>query len=81
MLLSDRDYLFVKQKYVKEVENLTQKPSELATMQTTYETEYAGGYYFAKIMEQYADLRKLTLDMVHMLINRIIFFGKDRTEI
>lgn len=51
-LLSERDYLFAKQKYVKEAENLTQKLSELAAMQTTYEAEYAGSQDFAKIMEQ-----------------------------
>lgn len=80
-LLSERDYLFAKQKYVNEAENLTQKLSELAAMQTTYEAEYAGGHDFAKIMEQYADFEELTSDMVHTLINRIIFFGEDRIEI
>lgn len=80
-LLSERDYLFAKQKYVKEAENLTQKLSELAAMQTTYEAEYAGGHDFAKIMDQYADFGELTSDMVHMLINRVIFFGENRIEI
>lgn len=80
-LLSERDYLFAKQKYVNEAENLTQKLSELAAMQTTYDAEYAGGHDFAKIMEQYADFKELTSDMVHTLINRIIFFGEDRIEI
>ena len=80
-LLSERDYLFAKQKYVKEAENLTQKLSELAAMQTTYEAGYAGGHDFAKIMGQYADFQELTQDMVHTLISRVIFFGGDRIEI
>lgn len=45
-------------------------------MQTTYEAGYAGGHDFAKIMGQYADFQKLTPDMVHTLINRVIFFGE-----
>ena len=80
-LLNERDYLFAKQKYVKEVENLTQKLSELAAMQTTYETEYAGGQDFAKIMGQYAGFEEFTSEMVHALISRIVFFGVGRIEI
>ena len=80
-LLSERDYLFAKQKYVKEAENLTQKLSELAAMQTTYETGYAGGQDFAKTMEWYADFEELTSEMIHALISRIVFFGKGRIEI
>lgn len=80
-LLNERDYLFAKQKYVKEAENLGQKLSELAAMQTTYETEYAGGQDFAKIMGQYAGFEELTSEMVHALISRIVFFGEGRIEI
>ncbi len=80
-LLSERDYLFAKQKYVKEAENLTQKLSELTAVQTTYETEYAGGHDFAEIMERYAGFGELASDMVHTLINRVIFFGENRIEI
>ena len=80
-LLSERDYLFAKQKYVKEAENLTQKLSELAAMQTTYETEYAGSQDFAKIMEQYAGFEELTSEIVHALISRSVFFGEGRIEI
>lgn len=77
-LLSERDYLFAKQKYVKEAENLTQKLSKLAAMQTTYEAEYAGSQDFAKIMEQYAGFEELTSDIVHALVSRIVFFGEGR---
>ena len=70
-----------KQKYVKEAENLTQKLSELAAMQTTYEAEYAGSQDFAKIMEQYAGFEELTSEIVHALISRIVFFGDGRIEI
>ncbi len=80
-LLNERDYLFAKQKYVKEAENLAQKLSELAAMQTTYETEYAGDQDFAKIMGQYAGFEELTSEMVHALISRIVFFGEGRIEI
>ncbi|MCI8938225.1 MAG: recombinase family protein [Lachnospiraceae bacterium] len=80
-LLNERDYLFAKQKYVKEAENLAQKLSELAAMQTTYETEYAGGQDFAKIMGQYAGFKELTSEMVHALISRIVFFVEGRIEI
>lgn len=80
-LLSERDYLFAKQKYVKEAENLTQKLSELATMQNTYDAEYAGSQDFAKIMEQYAGFEELTSEIVHALISRIVFFGEGRIEI
>ena len=80
-LLSERDYLFAKQKYVKEAENLTQKLSELAAMQTTYEAEYAGGQDFAKVMERYAGFEELTSDIIHALISRIVYFGEGRTTI
>lgn len=80
-LLNERDYLFAKQKYVKEAENLAQKLSELAAMRTTYETEYAGSQNFAKIMGQYAGFEELTSEMVHALISRIVFFGEGRIEI
>lgn len=80
-LLSERDYLFAKQKYVKEAENLAQKLSELAAMQTTYEAGYAGGQDFAKVMERYAGFEELTSDIIHALISRIVFFGEGRIEI
>lgn len=80
-LLSERDYLFAKQKYVKEAENLAQKLSELAAMQTTYEAGYAGGQDFAKVMERYAGFKELTSDIIHALISRIVFFGEGRIEI
>lgn len=80
-LLSERDYLFAKQKYVKEAENLTQKLSELATMQNTYDAEYTGSQDFAKVMEQYAGFEELTSEIVHALISRIVFFGEGRIEI
>lgn len=80
-LLSERDYLFAKQKYVKEAENLAQKLSELAAMQTTYEAEYAGGQDFAKVMERYAGFEELTSDIIHALISRIVFYGEGRIEI
>ncbi len=80
-LLSERDYLFAKQKYVKEAENLAQKLSELAAMQTTYEAEYAGGQDFAKVMERYAGFEELTSDIIHALISRIVYFGEGRIEI
>ena len=50
-------------------------------MQTTYETEYAGGQDFAKIMGQYAGFEELTSEMVHALISRIVLFGEGRIEI
>ncbi len=80
-LLNERDYLFAKQKYVQETENLTQKLSELTAMQTTYETGYEGSHDFAKIMEQYAGFQELTSDLIHALISRVTFFGEDRIEI
>lgn len=80
-LLNERDYLFAKQKYVNEAENLTQRLSELAAMHTTYEAEYAGSQDFAKVMEQYADFGELTSEIVHALISRIVFFGEGRIEI
>ena len=80
-LLNERDYLFAKQKYVNEAENLTQRLSELAAMHTTYEAEYAGSEDFAKVMEQYADFGELTSEIVHALISRIVFFGEGRIEI
>lgn len=66
---------------MKEAENLTQKLSELATMQNTYDAEYAGSQDFAKIMEQYAGFEELTSEIVHALISRIVFFGEGRIEI
>lgn len=80
-LLNERDYLFAKQNYVKEAENLTQKLSELTVLQTTYDTGYAGGQDIAKVMEQYADFKELTTEITHALISRIIFWGKDRIQI
>lgn len=77
-LLNERDYLFAKQEYVKEAENLTQKLSELTAMQNTYETGYAGSQDFAKLMEQYADFERLTSEIAHALISRIVFFGEGR---
>lgn len=80
-LLSERDYLFAKQKYVKEAENLTQKLSELAALQNTYEEEYVGSQDMAQIMEQYSDFKELSSDMVHALIRKITFYGGGRIEI
>lgn len=80
-LLSERDYLFAKQKYLKEAENLTQKLSELAALQNTYEEAYAGSQDMAQFMEQYSDFKELSSDMVHALIRKITFFGGERIEI
>lgn len=40
-LLSEKNYLYAMQKYVKEAENLIQRLSELAALQNTYQREYA----------------------------------------
>lgn len=80
-LLSERDYLFAKQKYVKETDDLARKLSELTAMQSTYEVKYVENRDFAKVMEKYAGFKELTSELIHALINRIIFFGKGRIEI
>ena len=80
-MLNERDYLFAKQKYQKEAEELEQKLSELAAMQDTYKESYTGNQQMAETMEHYAGFEKLTPELVHALIHKIIFFGKDRIEI
>ena len=80
-LLNERDYLFAKKKYVKEAEELAQKLSELAAVQATYEAEYAGSGGMAETIGQYADFQELSLEMVHALIKKIVFFGEGRIEI
>lgn len=80
-LLNERDYLFAKKKYVKEAEELAQKLFELAAMQETYETEYAGNTGMSETIGRYADFQELSSEMVHALIKRIVFFGEGRIEI
>ena len=79
-LLNERDYLYAKRKYVKEVEEMAQKVSELAAVQATYEAEYAGGG-MAETIGRYADFQELSSEIVHALIKRIVFFGEGRIEI
>lgn len=80
-LLSEKDYLYAKQKYVKEAENLTQRLSELAALENTYKKEYAGNPDMARLMEQYTGFKELSADMVHALIRKVVFFGKGKIEI
>lgn len=80
-LLSERDYLFAKQKYIKEAEDLTQKLSELATLQNTYRAECAGDQNMVQCMERYADFQELSSDIVHAFIRKIVLFDEKRIEI
>lgn len=80
-LLSERDYLFAKKKYVEEAENLAQKLSELAAVQETYEAEYAGYSGMAETIGQFADFQELSPEIAHALVKRIVFFGEGRIEI
>lgn len=80
-LLSERDYLYAKQKYAQDAENLSQKLSELAAARQTYETEYAGSKNMAETLGRYAGFQELTPEMTHALIKRIVFFGEGRIEV
>lgn len=80
-LLNERDYLYVKKKYVREAEEMAQKLSELAAVQATYEAGYAGGGGMAEAIGQYAGFQELSSEIVHALIKRIVFFGEGRIEI
>lgn len=80
-ILSERDYLFAKKKYVQEAEEMAQRLSELAALQETYEAGYAGDSGMAETIGKYADFQELSTEMVHALIKKIIFFGEGRIEI
>lgn len=80
-ILSERDYLYAKKKYIEEAEALSQRLKELSGMQATYEDGYSGDGKMAEAMERYADFQELTPELAHALVRRIVFYGGDRVEI
>lgn len=80
-ILSERDYLYAKKKYIEEAETLSQRLAELTGMQASYEEGYAGDGKMAEAMERYADFQELTPELVHALVRRIVFYGGDRIEV
>ncbi len=80
-ILSERDYLYAKKKYVAEAEALSQRLKELSGMQANYEDGYSGDGKMAEVMGQYADFQELTPELAHALVRRIVFYGGDRVEV
>ena len=80
-ILSERDYLYAKKKYIEEAETLSQRLAELTGMQASYEDGYSGDGKMAEVMGRYADFQELTSELVHALVRRIVFYGGDRIEV
>lgn len=80
-ILSERDYLYAKKKYIEEAEILSQRLAELAGMQAAYEEGYSGDGKMAEVIEQYADFQELTPELAHALVRRIVFYGGGRIEV
>ncbi len=80
-ILSERDYLYAKKKYIEEAETLSQRLKELSGIQATYEDRYSGDGKMAEAVERYADFQELTPELAHTLVRRIVFYGGDRVEI
>lgn len=80
-VLSERDYLFAKQKYLFDEENLTQKLVELTAERETYEPRYTENRDYSKLIEKFADFSELNADVIGALINRITVVSKTKIEI
>ena len=80
-ILSERDYLYAKKKYIEEAETLSQRLKELSGIQATYEDRYSGDGKMAEAVERYADFQELTPELAHTLVRRIVFYGGDKIEV
>jgi len=80
-ILSERDYLYAKEKYCREAENLDQKLMERLELQKQYEAGYEKNGRLATLVEEYKNFGELTEEIIRAFIRRIHVFTSDRIEI
>lgn len=80
-LLSERDYLYAKEKYLKQAEKEEQRLSELQEMQRRYETGCRGESKLDSLVQQYRDFDSLTENIIHSFICKVLVYSDERLEI
>lgn len=80
-LLSERDYLYAKEKYLKHAAEEEQRLSELQEMQRRYETGCKGESKLDSLVQQYRDFDSLTEDIIHSFICKVLVYSDERLEI
>lgn len=80
-ILSESDYLYAKEKYLKEIEAEGQRISELQAMEKRHRTGCSGESRLDALVQEYKDFESLTEDIVHSFISRVLAYGDGRLEI
>ena len=79
--MSERDYLYAKEKYLKQAEKEEQRLSELQEMQRRYETGCRGESKLDSLVQQYRDFDSLTENIIHSFICKVLVYSDERLEI
>ena len=80
-LLSEKDYLYAKEKYLKQAAEEEQRLSELQEMQRRYETGCKAESRLDSLVRQYRDFDSLTEDIIHSFICKVLVYSDERLEI
>lgn len=80
-IISEKDYLKLKKKYISEIELLSDKVDKLKSRQKEYEPTYKADKEVSDVFHEYEDFEELTSDMVQAFIKKIIYYGNKRFEI
>lgn len=80
-LLTEKDYLYAKEKYLKQAAEEEQRISELQEMQRRYETGCKVESKLASLARQYRDFDSLTEDIIRSFICKVLVYSDERIEI
>ncbi|MGN0462332.1 MAG: recombinase family protein [Ruminococcus sp.] len=80
-ILSESDYLYAKEKYLKEAEAEKQKIAELQEMQRRYEKGCKETSKLESLVEKYKNFDNLTEDIIQSFISKVLVYSDERLEI
>ncbi len=80
-LLSESDYLYAKEKYLKQAEEETQRILELQATERRHRTGCREGSRMEVLVQEYKDFQILTEEVIHAFISKILVYGDGRMEI
>jgi len=80
-VLAQDEYLFAKQKFMREKGDLKQRVDELTAMLTTHNTTYVEDNRWVSNISRFANQKELTRDMLTTLIDHICISERDNVHI
>lgn len=79
-VISDERYIAMSKKLEAEQSELKNQLSEYATIVEEYEKKAKGIDDFVELISQYENITELDHEIVHMLIDKIVVFGREKSD-